>query len=650
MIYEARVTGVYAGKYWVNIPAKFGTQDVGPIDAAPTIAPAIGDYVYVGELPVSGSFLLLTGKDPSPVPVQWADIAGKPATFPSTWATVSGKPTTFAPAAHTHLWADLTDKPSTFTPSAHTHFTVNGGPAVLGLYSNGGGYYSVDGVTKMAINLDGGITSSAAPSIGAHLANKTYVDAQVATRALSSHAHTWAEVTGKPTTFTPSAHVHSGADITSGTISDARIANATASLDGLMPKADKAKLDAATSSPTASTVAMRDVNGGLQVIMPAAGINYVANRAYVDAGDAGSIKQSGDNGSTHLNTINTVGQSYTTASANVTPANGYPINGTAGELDVRPFHGTRPAAWVIQEWTQWSPFRKWGRASSNATAATPTWSAWVEITSQVATSLIAGLMSPSDKAKLDASTASNSNSTLVMRDPTGHVNTSTPTSGTHAANMSYVDSTFLGLELVSMGSGQNLNDYTTTGRFYQGNNNAAAGGTNYPGPFAGRLLVDGTSTFTWQEYTFYASAGAKLSGVKMTRARYNSTWTQWTSNATDAPAVWETIPISGTSYKLYDSALPIKISESGGWVNLNGAVTVTANGNANNSNAVVAGLIPSKYMPPAASQVMVWRCQASNNDSFGVTIEGDGRLNINRYGPGTGNVGVWLPFNVSWKL
>ena len=598
MIYEARVTGVYAGKYWVNIPAKFGTQDVGPIDAAPTIAPAIGDYVYVGELPVSGSFLLLTGKDPSPVPVQWADIAGKPAAFPSAWATVSGKPTTFAPSAHTHLWADLTDKPSTFAPSAHTH---------------------------------------------------------------------------------------AGADITTGTISDARIANATAALDGLIPKADKAKLDAATASPTVSTLAMRDVNGGLQVITPAAGLNYAANRSYVDAGDATRAPLSHTHSAADLITgtlpdarlvggysMTTLRLTATADASETSTGHAFQIgadntlniifdnneiigrnNGALsginmpGGITVPPptagGYATR-MDYVDGQVATRAPLSH-VHSGSNITSGTIS-----DARIANATAALDGLLNKTDKAKLDAATASNSNSTLVMRDSTGHVNTSTPTGATHAANMSYVDSTFLGLELVSIPASQNLNNYTTTGRFYQGNNNAAAGGTNYPGPFAGRLLVDGTSTFTWQEYTFYASAGAKLSGVKMTRARFNSTWTQWTSNATDAPAVWETIPISGTSYKLYDSALPIKISESGGWVNLNGAVTVTANGNANNSNAVVAGLIPSKYMPPAQSQVMVWRCQASNNDSFGVTIEGDGRLNINRYGPGTGNVGVWLPFNVSWKL
>ena len=58
--------------------------------------------------------------------------------------------------------------------------------------------------------------------------------------SLLAHTHTlanitdfdgsWGDVTGKPTTFTPSAHVHSGADITTGTVADARIASSLARL------------------------------------------------------------------------------------------------------------------------------------------------------------------------------------------------------------------------------------------------------------------------------------------------------------------------------------------------------------------------------------------------------------------------------------
>lgn len=39
----------------------------------------------------------------------------------------------------------------------------------------------------------------------------------------ASAAPTWAQVTGKPSTFAPATHTHAAADIASGTLADARI-------------------------------------------------------------------------------------------------------------------------------------------------------------------------------------------------------------------------------------------------------------------------------------------------------------------------------------------------------------------------------------------------------------------------------------------
>jgi len=78
------------------------------------------------------------------------------------------------------------------------------------------------------------------------------------------------------------AMVWDGSDITTGTISDARIAKATAALDGLMLKTDKAKLDAATSAPTVSTIAMRNSAGRIQVTDPASDTTAATPKSYVD--------------------------------------------------------------------------------------------------------------------------------------------------------------------------------------------------------------------------------------------------------------------------------------------------------------------------------------------------------------------------------
>lgn len=71
----------------------------------------------------------------------------------------------------------------------------------------------------------------------------------------------------------------------------------------------------------------------------------------------------------------------------------------------------------------------------------------ITITPNVATGTDDGVMSASDKSKLDAATASDSVSTLVMRDANGRFQVATPATGLDAANKSYVDSARTGLDV-----------------------------------------------------------------------------------------------------------------------------------------------------------------------------------------------------------
>ena len=66
---------------------------------------------------------------------------------------------------------------------------------------------------------------------------------------------------------------------------DGAHAVATAAAAGFMAAADKAKLNAATASPTASTLIVRDANGRAQVANPSAGAD-IATKSYVDAATA----------------------------------------------------------------------------------------------------------------------------------------------------------------------------------------------------------------------------------------------------------------------------------------------------------------------------------------------------------------------------
>jgi hypothetical protein len=56
--------------------------------------------------------------------------------------------------------------------------------------------------------------------------------------------------------------------------------------DGVMSAADKAKLDAASSADSVSTLVIRDVNGRFQVATPVSGLD-AANKSYVDSARTG---------------------------------------------------------------------------------------------------------------------------------------------------------------------------------------------------------------------------------------------------------------------------------------------------------------------------------------------------------------------------
>ena len=290
---------------------------------------------------------------------------------------VDGQVSTSAPLAHVHSGADIT------TGTISDARIANATAALDGLL-NKADKAKLDAASMaatagvLAIRDTNGNLNAATPTVAGHAATKGYVDGLAGNYATAEHTHSWAEVTGKPTTFapsththtwaqvtgvpstfTPSAHTHSGADITSGTISDARIANATTLLDGLLNKADKAKLDAATPSPTPSTLMMTDTAGRTQVAAPAAAAD-AANKGYVDG---------------------------------------------------KTWDGSDISTGLINQ-----------ARIANATAS------------------LNGLMSAGDKAKLDASSPSLVSGVIAMRDSNGNVNVATPTSTSHATNKSYVDS------------------------------------------------------------------------------------------------------------------------------------------------------------------------------------------------------------------
>lgn len=90
--------------------------------------------------------------------------------------------------------------------------------------------------------------------------------------------------------------------------------------------------------------------------------------------------------------------------------------------------------------------------------------------------------------------------------------------------------------VISIGAAADLNTYVTQGIYHQSANVNAAGGANYPVPYAGLLEVfqsgvDG-SGFTYQRYTVYKEQLAAY-----TRAKYTTTWSGWQREGTQAEII-----------------------------------------------------------------------------------------------------------------
>lgn len=159
---------------------------------------------------------------------------------------------TSAPLNHSHSAADVTS--GEFDPARLPSVTGSAKGAMLAADKT-----KLDAATSVAtanaiVSRDaGGRFRAVDPSVAGDVATKGYVDT-----GLAAHAGT----------------------------GGATHAAATGSVNGFMPSADKAKLDAATSAATPSTIVLRDAAGRAKVAAPAAS-DDVATKAYVDSKPVG---------------------------------------------------------------------------------------------------------------------------------------------------------------------------------------------------------------------------------------------------------------------------------------------------------------------------------------------------------------------------
>lgn len=255
------------------------------------------------------------------------------------------------------------------------------------------------------------------PVNNAHAARKSYVDTEVATRA-------------------PLSHTHNADHINAGTLDSARLPLATTSTRGALSQADKAKLDAASSSEVPGTILMRDGNGHVAVADPASA-SQIANKRYVDTkaeDERDTALWRGDLGTADLNSVGEGNWGLGSAN-NATLERNYPVANIGGTLEVRRWSATSTAVTQMYSTRGSSTQRLFVRSFSGSV-----WNTWRELANTSrATSSADGLMPSDDKAKLDGASALVIANTLVRRNSTGNFYSAHPVASNDVTTKQYVD-------------------------------------------------------------------------------------------------------------------------------------------------------------------------------------------------------------------
>lgn len=287
-------------------------------------------------------------------------------------------------------WGNLTGVPSTFTPSAHTHTVSNITDLTLATAAT---------ANTTPLRDSAGRFDVANPSTTTQVANKGYVDSAI------TAGTTWANTSGKPSTFPPSTHTHSKAQITD--------------------------LNASTAAG-ANTIAQRDSAGRLTVVAPTLD-TQAATKKYVDdtvtAGATwGSLsgKPSTFPPESHTHTVAQITDLTISASAT---ASTVPVRDTNGSITVGdPTVAAHAATKSYVDGRTGAP--TWASVTGKPTTFTP--SAHTHTLAQI--------------TDLTLATAATAN-TVVQRDTSGSITIATPTSTTHATTKAYVDSAVAGAKV-----------------------------------------------------------------------------------------------------------------------------------------------------------------------------------------------------------
>jgi len=231
------------------------------------------------------------------------------------------------------------------------------------------------------------------PAADGDAANKAYVDQQMSAAASASHTHPWSEITGKPTTYAPSAHTHPWTDLTG------------------VPS---------TFAPAAHTHSATDLTSG---VLAAARL------------PAASSTVAGAMSTAHWSLLNGAVSTATASRLALRDANGRIQVGTPAvdaDASTKAYVDSQVATRALETHTHpWSQIT--GAPATYAPSAHT--HAWSELTGV-----------PSGLTTADTSATGN---TLALRNSNGNFSVADPTSGSHAATKSYVDSAIVGVDRVT---------------------------------------------------------------------------------------------------------------------------------------------------------------------------------------------------------
>ncbi|WP_427017880.1 hypothetical protein ACQCSX_04495 [Pseudarthrobacter sp. P1] len=353
----------------------------------------------------------------------------------------------------------------------------------------------------------------AAPAVAADIAPKSYVDGQVGTRALSTHAH-------------------DAGDVTTGVLAAARLPAATQTAAGALSAVDKKKLDAASSTPTANTLVMLDANGRTQIAAPSAAAD-AANKSYVD-GQVGTRALADHNHDGSDLTSGTVPAARLPAATGsvqgaMSPADKAKLDAatalnTGSTVVMRTSGGDtafrrvtavdQPSAvdhLTRKDYVDTQVATKADADHTHAAADTTT-GTFAPARLPAATQTAAGALSAVDKKKLDSASSSSAPSTLMMTDTNGRFQAAAPSGGSDVANKTYVDAQVAKLP-TAMARG-----VITTGQISAGGGTGPKSITFPAGRFttAPDVLLSSNNSRVSCSYASVTTTGATLTGSNWT--------------------------------------------------------------------------------------------------------------------------------------